>query len=84
MFVSVPETLLVLRISLMCHALQRFYSVVLLEKCRDDIRANNKLNYHLYMALKKALFKVRTSEPNRVRRHWCRVANSLAPSTRAF
>mmetsp|Transcript_12668 Transcript_12668/g.19094 ORF Transcript_12668/g.19094 Transcript_12668/m.19094 type:complete len:423 (+) Transcript_12668:67-1335(+) len=36
---------------------QRFFSVVLLEKCRDDIRANNKLNYHLYMALKKALFK---------------------------
>ncbi|CAE7569181.1 BYSL [Symbiodinium microadriaticum] len=36
---------------------QRFYSVVLLEKCRDDIRTNNKLNYHLYMALKKALFK---------------------------
>ena len=38
--------------------MQRFFSVVLLEKCRDDIRANNKLNYHLYMALKKALFKV--------------------------
>ena len=36
---------------------QRFYSMVLLEKCRDDIRSNNKLNYHLYMALKKALFK---------------------------
>ncbi len=31
--------------------------MVLLEKCRDDIRQNNKLNYHLYMALKKALFK---------------------------
>jgi essential nuclear protein 1 len=38
---------------------QRFFSIVLLEKCRDDIRTNNKLNYHLYMALKKALFKVR-------------------------
>ena len=36
---------------------QRFYSMVLLEKCRDDIRSNNKLNYHLYMALKKSLFK---------------------------
>lgn len=36
---------------------QRFYNMVLLEKCRDDIRSNNKLNYHLYMALKKALFK---------------------------
>lgn len=36
---------------------QRFYNLVLLEKCRDDIRENNKLNYHLYMALKKSLFK---------------------------
>jgi essential nuclear protein 1 len=36
---------------------QRFLNLVLLEKCRDDIRVNNKLNYHLYMALKKALFK---------------------------
>jgi essential nuclear protein 1 len=36
---------------------QRFLNLVLLEKCRDDIRRNNKLNYHLYMALKKALFK---------------------------
>ena len=36
---------------------QRFFNLVLLEKCRDDIRGNNKLNYHLYMALKKALFK---------------------------
>jgi essential nuclear protein 1 len=36
---------------------QRFYNMILLEKCRDDIRSNMKLNYHLYMALKKALFK---------------------------
>lgn len=36
---------------------QRFLNLVLLEKCRDDIRINNKLNYHLYMALKKALYK---------------------------
>ena len=36
---------------------QRFYNLVLLEKCRDDIRENNKLNYHLYMSLKKSLFK---------------------------
>ena len=36
---------------------QRFFNLVLLEKCRDDIRENNKLNYHLYMALKKSLFK---------------------------
>lgn len=38
--------------------MQRFFNIVLLEKCRDDIRANKKLNYHLYMALKKSLFKV--------------------------
>ena len=31
--------------------------MVLLEKCRDDIKKERKLNYHLYMALKKALFK---------------------------
>jgi len=36
---------------------QRFLNIVLLEKVRDDIRSNRKLNYHLYMALKKALFK---------------------------
>lgn len=36
---------------------QRFMNLVLLEKCRDDIRVNNKLNYHLYLALKKSLFK---------------------------
>ena len=36
---------------------QRFFNLVLLEKVRDDIRNNGKLNYHLYMSLKKALFK---------------------------
>jgi essential nuclear protein 1 len=36
---------------------QRFFNIVLLEKVRDDIQQNNKLNYHYYMALKKALFK---------------------------
>uniref|UniRef100_A0A7S3NQ57 Bystin n=1 Tax=Aureoumbra lagunensis TaxID=44058 RepID=A0A7S3NQ57_9STRA len=34
-----------------------FYSQVLLERCRDDIRANKKLNYHLYQSLYRALFK---------------------------
>ena len=34
-----------------------FYNEVLLERCRDDVRANRKLNYHLYQALHKALFK---------------------------
>jgi essential nuclear protein 1 len=28
-----------------------------LERVRDDIRETKKLNYHLYMALKKALYK---------------------------
>jgi essential nuclear protein 1 len=36
---------------------QRFFNLVLLEKCRDDISSHDKLNYHLYLALKKALFK---------------------------
>ena len=31
--------------------------MVLLEKCRDDIKRERKLNYHLYMALKKSLYK---------------------------
>ena len=35
----------------------RFYSLVLFPAVRDDIRANKKLNYHLYQALKKALYK---------------------------
>ncbi|CAG8435510.1 5753_t:CDS:2 [Diversispora eburnea] len=36
---------------------QRFFDLVLYEKVREDIQENKKLNYHLYMALKKALFK---------------------------
>ncbi|KAL8445136.1 hypothetical protein Emed_005831 [Eimeria media] len=36
---------------------QRFLCTVLLPAVRDDIAENKKLNYHLYMALKKALFK---------------------------
>lgn len=36
---------------------QRFFNLVLLEKCRDDINRHSKLNYHLYLAVKKALFK---------------------------
>lgn len=36
---------------------QRFLFTVLLPAVRDDIAQNKKLNYHLYMALKKALFK---------------------------
>ncbi|KXS17083.1 Bystin-domain-containing protein [Gonapodya prolifera JEL478] len=36
---------------------QRFFNLVLLDHVRADISENKKLNYHLYMALKKALFK---------------------------
>ncbi|XP_029539218.1 bystin [Oncorhynchus nerka] len=36
---------------------QRFYNLVLLPRIRDDIAEYKKLNFHLYMALKKALFK---------------------------
>ncbi|ORM40726.1 Uncharacterized protein C13G1.09 [Babesia sp. Xinjiang] len=34
-----------------------FYNKVLLPTVRKDIRRGRKLNYHLYMALKKAIFK---------------------------
>ncbi|CAM9749597.1 unnamed protein product, partial [Discosporangium mesarthrocarpum] len=36
---------------------QRFYNVFLLERCRDDIRENGRLNYHLYEAARKAVYK---------------------------
>ncbi|XP_075966647.1 bystin [Anarhichas minor] len=36
---------------------QRFYNLVLLPRVRDDIAEYKKLNFHLYSALKKALFK---------------------------
>merc|ERR1712188_209632 len=36
---------------------QRFYNTVLYPRVRDDIAEYKRLNYHLYMALKKALFK---------------------------
>uniref|UniRef100_A0A023GKF5 Putative cell adhesion complex protein bystin n=2 Tax=Amblyomma triste TaxID=251400 RepID=A0A023GKF5_AMBTT len=36
---------------------QRFYNLVLLPRIRDDIAEYKKLNYHLYQALRKALFK---------------------------
>jgi len=36
---------------------QRFYNLVLLPRVRDDINEYKKLNFHLYSALKKALFK---------------------------
>ncbi|KAI8591599.1 Bystin-domain-containing protein [Geranomyces variabilis] len=36
---------------------QRFFALVLLDRIRDDIAETKKLNYHLYLALKKALYK---------------------------
>jgi len=36
---------------------QRFYNLVLLPRIRDDIVQYKKLNFHLYQALRKALFK---------------------------
>ncbi|TPX69996.1 hypothetical protein SpCBS45565_g02099 [Spizellomyces sp. 'palustris'] len=36
---------------------QRFFALVLLDRVRDDIQETKKLNYHLYMALKKSLYK---------------------------
>mmetsp|Transcript_30799 Transcript_30799/g.38008 ORF Transcript_30799/g.38008 Transcript_30799/m.38008 type:complete len:427 (-) Transcript_30799:58-1338(-) len=36
---------------------QRYYSLVLLPAVREDIRYNKRLNYHLYLSLKKALYK---------------------------
>lgn len=36
---------------------QRFYSLILLDAVRDNISKYNKLNVHLYMAVKKSIFK---------------------------
>ncbi|KAI9097176.1 Bystin-domain-containing protein [Phlyctochytrium arcticum] len=36
---------------------QRFFALVLLDRVRDEIQETKKLNYHLYMSLKKALYK---------------------------
>ncbi|GAB5353026.1 hypothetical protein AAMO2058_000003200 [Amorphochlora amoebiformis] len=36
---------------------QRFYKLVLLPRVRQDIEVHRRLNYHLYRAVKKAIFK---------------------------
>ena len=36
---------------------QRFYNLILFPRVRDDIAEYKKLNFHLYQALRKALFK---------------------------
>lgn len=43
--------------NLKARQVQRFFSLVLLDRVRDDIAENKKLSYHLYLALKKALYK---------------------------
>lgn len=35
----------------------RFYNLVLLPRVLEDIKRNKKLNFHLYLSLKKALYK---------------------------
>jgi essential nuclear protein 1 len=37
---------------------QRFFNVILLPNVVANIARYKKLNYHLYMAIKKALFKI--------------------------
>lgn len=36
---------------------QRFYNLVLYPRIRDDIAEYKRLNFHLYQAMRKALFK---------------------------
>lgn len=36
---------------------QRFYNLVLLPRIRDDLAEYKRLNFHLYQALRKSLFK---------------------------
>eukprot|EP01135_Chromosphaera_perkinsii_P003282 Nk52_evm57s239 gene=Nk52_evmTU57s239 len=36
---------------------QRYYNLILLPRIRDDVAEYKKLNFHLYMSLKKALYK---------------------------
>ncbi|KAI9365275.1 Bystin-domain-containing protein [Pilaira anomala] len=43
--------------NLKARQVQRFFSLVLLDRVRDDIAENKKLSYHHYLALKKALYK---------------------------
>ena len=43
--------------SAISHHIHRFYFYVLYPRVRDDIEYYKRLNFHLFMALKKALFK---------------------------
>lgn len=57
---------------------QRFYNLVLLPRVRDDISEYKRLNFHLYMALKKALFKPAAWFKGRASLQGCR--SYLGPS----
>ncbi|OZJ02954.1 hypothetical protein BZG36_04626 [Bifiguratus adelaidae] len=43
--------------SLTAQQAQKYLQYILLDRVRDDIAETKKLNYHLYMALKKSLYK---------------------------
>ncbi|KAG4305914.1 hypothetical protein PORY_000824 [Pneumocystis oryctolagi] len=43
--------------NLKSYQFQKFMSIVLFDKVRQDILENKKLNYHLYMSLKKSIYK---------------------------
>ena len=56
-FSSLQRFLLNMSFVLVIYRPLSFYNIVLLERVRADIRSNRRLNYHLYMALKKSLYK---------------------------
>jgi len=55
--VSTFEATKIFSSNLNAKMVQRFYNLVLLPAIRENITTYKKLNYHLYMALKQALFK---------------------------
>ncbi|KAG5518304.1 hypothetical protein PMAC_003100 [Pneumocystis sp. 'macacae'] len=43
--------------NLKSHQFQKFLSTILFDRVREDILEHKKLNYHLYMSLKKSIYK---------------------------
>ncbi|CCJ28685.1 unnamed protein product [Pneumocystis jirovecii] len=43
--------------NLKSYQFQKFLSTILFDRVREDILENKKLNYHLYMSLKKSIYK---------------------------
>lgn len=43
--------------NLKARPVQRFLNLILLDRIREDVAENKKLSYHLYLALKKGLYK---------------------------